>query len=289
MDLQLQGKHVLITGGSKGIGLACAQAFLAEGARVSLVSRSADNLAAGAAQLRRWLAGEGATGPSGAAGTAAASGASGASGSGDRVATFAADLKDPDAAVAALDSAETAGGPVDILVNSAGAAKRVGPDDLTPKAWHDSMDAKYFTYIHMLDPVIKRMGRRGSGVIVNIIGAGGKVASPTHLSGGAANAALMLVSAGMAAAYGGKGVRVNAVNPGLTLTERLKEGMAADAKLANISVNEAVKRANERLPLGRIAKPEEIADAVVFLASPRASYITGAILAMDGAVTPMVV
>ncbi len=289
MDLQLQDKHVLITGGSKGIGLACAQAFLAEGARVSLVSRSADNLAAGAAQLRQWLAGQGATGPSGAAGTAAASGASGASGSGDRVATFAADLKDPDAAVAALVSAETAGGPVDILVNSAGAAKRVGPDDLTPKAWHDSMDAKYFTYIHMLDRVIKRMGRRGSGVIVNIIGAGGKVASPTHLSGGAANAALMLVSAGMAAAYGGKGVRVNAVNPGLTLTERLKEGIAAEAKLDNIDIAQAMARANKRLPLGRIARPEEIADAVVFLASPRASYITGAILSMDGAVNPMVV
>jgi NAD(P)-dependent dehydrogenase (short-subunit alcohol dehydrogenase family) len=189
----------------------------------------------------------------------------------------------------ALDRAEKAGGPIDILVNSAGAAKRVGPDDLTPKAWRDSMDAKYFTYIHMLDPVIKRMGQRGSGVIVNIIGAGGKVASPTHLSGGAANAALMLVSAGMAAAYGAKGVRVNAVNPGLTLTERLKEGLAAEAKLGNISLDEALDRANKRLPLGRIARPEEIADAVVFLASPRASYISGAILAMDGAVTPMVV
>ncbi len=271
MDLQLHGKHVLITGGSKGIGLACAEAFLAEGARVSLVSRSEENLRLGAQQLGRFLAG---TGVADAAG---------------RVGTFAADLKDPDAAVAALDSAERAAGPVDILVNSAGAAKRVGPDDLTPQAWHDSMDAKYFTYIHMLDPVVKRMGKRGSGVIVNVIGAGGKVASPTHLSGGAANAALMLVSAGMAAAYGPKGVRVNAVNPGLTLTERLKEGMAADAKLNRIDIDEAMKRANERLPLGRIARPEEIADAVVFLASPRASYITGAILAMDGAVTPMVV
>ena len=271
MDLQLQDKHVLITGGSKGIGLACAQAFLAEGARVSLVSRSAENLKLGAQALSRFLAEQGAADTAG------------------RIATFAADLKDADAAVAALDGAEQAGGPVDILVNSAGAAKRVGPDDLTPKAWHDSMDAKYFTYIHMLDPVVKRMGRRGSGVIVNVVGAGGKVASPTHLSGGAANAALMLVSAGMAAAYGPKGVRVNAVNPGLTLTERLKEGLAAEAKLANIDADEALARANQRLPLGRIAKPEEIADAVVFLASPRASYISGAILAMDGAVTPMVV
>ena len=171
MDLQLEGKHVLITGGSKGIGLACAQAFLAEGARVSLVSRSAENLALGAQKL------------------AATGGMATGAGAEERVRTFPADLKDPEAAVAALDAAEQAGGVVDILVNSAGAAKRVGPDDLTPKAWRDSMDAKYFTYIHMLDPVVKRMGQRGSGAIVNVIGAGGKVASPTHLSGGAANAA----------------------------------------------------------------------------------------------------
>jgi len=278
MDLQLQDKHVLITGGSKGIGLACAQAFLAEGARVSLVSRDSENLKLAARKLLAAMDGQSGAG-------AEADGAEGSK----RVATFAADLRDPAAAVSALDRAEQAAGSVDILVNSAGAAKRVGPDDLTPQAWRDSMEAKYFTYIHMLDPVVKRMGQRGSGVIVNIVGAGGKVASPTHLSGGAANAALMLVSAGMAAAYGAKGVRVNAVNPGLTLTERLKEGMAAEAKLAGIGIDEALERANKRLPLGRIAKPEEIADAVLFLASARASYITGAILAMDGAVTPMVV
>jgi NAD(P)-dependent dehydrogenase (short-subunit alcohol dehydrogenase family) len=286
MDLQLQGKHVLITGGSKGIGLACAQGFLAEGARVSLVSRSADNLKLAMQQL------VGATDGAGGSGNEAGREGGGAGGSGkgsDRVAIFAANLRDPAEAVTALDSAEQAFGPVDILVNSAGAAKRVGPDDLTPHAWHDSMEAKYFTYIHMLDPVVKRMGQRGSGVIVNVVGAGGKVASPTHLSGGAANAALMLVSAGMAAAYGAKGVRVNAVNPGLTLTERLREGMKAEAKLAGIDVEEAIERANKRLPLGRIARPEEIADAVLFLASPRASYITGAVLAMDGAVTPTVV
>ena len=277
MDLRLQGKHVLITGGSKGIGLACAQAFLAEGANVSLVSRSEDNLAVAARQLAGGLTQPAQTGQPQESGATA------------RVRTFRADLKDAGAAAAALDEAEAQGGPVDILVNSAGAARRVGPDDLTPQSWHDAMDAKYFTYIHMIDPVVKRMGRRGSGVIVNVVGAGGKVASPTHLSGGAANAALMLVSAGLAAAYGAKGVRVNAVNPGLTLTERLKEGMAAEARLQGISIDQAMTRANERLPLGRIATPHEIADAVVFLASDRASYITGAILAMDGAVTPMVV
>jgi NAD(P)-dependent dehydrogenase (short-subunit alcohol dehydrogenase family) len=265
MDLQLQDQHVLITGGSKGIGLACALGFLREGARVSLVSRDIANLEQGRKTLLE--------------AHAQAEG---------RVSVHAADLKDPASAVAALDAAEQAFGAVDVLVNSAGAARRTPPDDLTAASWHDAMDAKYFTYIHMLDPVVKRMGQRGRGAIVNVIGQGGKVASPVHMAGGAANAALMLVSAGMAAAYAGKGVRVNAVNPGLTLTERLQEGMKADAKLAGIGTDEALARAKARLPLGRIATPEEIANTVVFLASAKASYVTGAIVAMDGAVTPMI-
>ena len=266
MDLQLNNQHALITGGSKGIGLACALLFLQEGARVSLVARNAATLQAAAASLEMSLPGSSA-----------------------RIAVHAADLKDPQAARAALEAMETALGPLDILVNSAGAALRTPPDELTPHSWHDAMDAKYFTYIHMMDPAVKGMAARGRGVIVNVIGAGGKVATSTHMAGGAANAALMLVSAGMAHTFGPRGVRVNAVTPGLTLTDRLKEGLAADARLTGISPEESLRRATSRLPLGRIATPEEIANTVVFLASPRASYVSGAILAMDGAVTPMVV
>lgn len=264
MDLYLANQHILITGGSKGIGLACARGFLQEGAHVSLVGRDAATLIAARQALQSEFPGA-------------------------RVAVHAADLQDADQAAAMVDAAEREAGPVDVLVNSAGAARRTPYDELTPKAWHDAMQAKYFTTIHVIDPVIKRMGQRGRGAIVNVVGAGGKVASTIHLAGGAANAALMLASAGLAAAYGPKGVRVNAVNPGLTLTDRLKEGMAADARTQGITPDEAIARAKLRLPLGRIAEPDEIANAVVFLASPRASYISGAILAMDGAVTAMVV
>ena len=83
----------------------------------------------------------------------------------------------------------------------------------------------------MIDWVVKGMGRRGRGAIVNVVGTGGKVASPTHLPGGAANAALMRVSAGLAAAYGPRGIRINAINPGATFTERLDAGLQASAKL----------------------------------------------------------
>ena len=266
MDLQLAQQHILITGGSKGIGLACAQGFLREGAPVSLVSRSEENLDLAMRQLMREF-------PQAAG----------------RIGIFAADLQIAGQAAQALAQAEQLHGDVDVLVNCAGAALRTPPDELNAQAWHDAMNAKFFTYVHMIDLVIKKMGQRGRGAIVNVVGAGGKVASPIHLPGGAANAALMLISAGLAAAYGPRGVRINAINPGATVTDRLQSGLEAAARLDQITVEEALKRATRNVPLGRLAQPEEIANAVLFLASPCASYVTGVILTMDGAATPMVV
>lgn len=264
MDLHLSGRHVLVTGGSKGIGFACAQGFLAEDAVVSLVARDAAALEEAASRLR-------------------------AARPGARVAGFTANLRDPAAALAALDAAEAAHGPVDVLVNCAGAAKRTPPAELDAQSWHEAMEAKYFAYVHMMDPAVKRMGERRSGAIVNVVGAGGKVANPTHLAGGAANAALMLVSAGLAAAYAGRGVRVNAINPGQVLTDRLRQRLAAEARLARSEGRPPPGAPGAALPMGRPARPDEIADVAVFLASPRASYVNGAIVAVDGATTPMVV
>jgi NAD(P)-dependent dehydrogenase (short-subunit alcohol dehydrogenase family) len=259
MDLQLQGKHVLVTGGSRGIGLACAREFLREGCKVSLVGRDPQRMEQARAAL------------------------------GAEVRGFCADLRDAAQALRVVDAAEAALGPIDILVNSAGAARRTPYAELEPQAWHDAMDSKFFTYVHVMDPVVRRMGARGTGCIVNVIGMGGKVATPTHLPGGAANAALMLASAGLAAAWGPHGVRVNAVNPTLTLTDRLAEGLAADARLRGTTADEVRRQSEEKMPLRRLAEPQEVAAAVVFLASDRASYISGAILSMDGASTPMVV
>jgi len=258
MDLALKGKKVLITGGSKGIGLACAKAFVAEGAKVALVSRSQANLDAAKKSVGNAYA-------------------------------IAADLVDPAAAAAMVERVEKEFGPVDILVNSAGAAKRTDADDLTPAAWRASMDAKYFTYINVIDPLIKRMGKRGNGVVINIIGSGGKVASPTHLSGGAANAALMLATAGLAYAYASKNVRVVGLNPGVTKTERVAEGLKAEAKRANVSEDQAYKQMVARLPMGRPAEPEEIADIAVFAASERGRYLNGANISTDGAASHVIV
>jgi len=259
MDLGLAGKSVLITGGSKGIGLACAAGFLTEGAKVGITSRAAQNIAAARQRL------------------------------GNEVIGLTADLVSTEATAAMIDAMEKTLGPIDILVNSAGAARRTPPDELDAAAWKAAMDAKFFTYVHPSDILVKRMAARGTGVIVNIIGNGGKVASPTHIPGGAANAALMLVTAGLAAAYAPRGVRVVGVNPGLTRTERVREGFAAETRLTGQSEDAVLQAAIAKIPLGRMAEPEDIAATVLFLASQQASYLTGVTITMDGASTPVVV
>ncbi len=262
MNLNLTGKVVLITGGSKGIGLACAKAFASEGAKVAIVSRDEKNLLDATNELKK---------------------------QGFSVFTKAADLSNATDAQAAVAAVEAALGPLDILVNSAGGAKRVIPQDLNAQAWRTAMDAKFFTYINTMDAALKSMVSRRKGAIVNIIGTGGKVASAMHLPGGAANAALMLVSAGLANAWGSHGIRVNAINPGATYTDRVQNSLETESKLTGKSQEELLKINEARIPLGRYAKPEEVANSTLFRASESASYVTGALLTMDGGLMPMVV
>ncbi len=261
MDLGLRDKHVLITGGTRGIGLACARLYLAEGALVTLCGRSMASRDAALATLD----------------------------GGTRVAALIADLTDEDEALQLVDQAEAGHATVDILVNCAGAAARRPFAELSPLAWRSALDAKFHPYINVIDPLVKRMAARGAGAIVNVIGMGGKFPTPIHLSGGAANAALMLATAGLAAAYAPQGVRINAVNPTLTATERLHEGIAVQARQEGIPEEEALRRSAARMPLRRIATAEEVADVVVYLSSERASYVSGAILNIDGASSPAVV
>ena len=255
MELGLKDRTVVVTGASKGIGLACARAFVEEGARVALVSRSRSNLDAALAALPA---------------------------SHHRPLAIAADLVRADEAQRAIAEATRAFGAIDVLVNSAGAARRYPPDELSAQAWHDAMDAKFFSYIHPLDIVVRRMAARGRGSVINIVGAGGKTANPVHIPGGAANAALMLATAGLAAAHGPKGVRINAINPGGTLTGRVQQGLDAEAKMTGLAADEILRQQQARIPLQRLGTPEEIAQVALFLASAQASYVTGAIIPMDG-------
>jgi len=260
LNLELKGRVIIVTGGSKGIGLACARGFLMEGGRVAIISRSRANLEAAMRDL---------------------------SAPAEALIGVACDLTGRAAANAMVSEVEQRLGPVDVLVNSAGAAKRYLPENLSVEAWHAAMEAKYFTYIHAMDAVLPGMAKRGKGVVVNIIGMGGKVATPIHLPGGAANAALMLATVGLANVYGPKSVRINAINPGATMTERLQEALRLEAKTRGLSENEILTQRQAKVPLKRYATPEDIANLTLFLASDKASYITGVVVPMDGGSNPI--
>lgn len=262
MDLDLTGQVALVTGGSKGIGLACARALAAEGARVAIASRTQAHLDSAVTALAL---------------------------DGYSVQAFAADLRLADEAERLVQQVEGALGPLQLLVCCAGAAQRTPPAELLAEHWHAAMDAKYFTTMHAVQAAIGGMAARGRGSIVNIVGTGGKLAAPTHLPGGAANAALMLASVGLAKAFGPRGVRVNVVNPGLVATTRMQEGLQAQARMTGEAVEVLEERIRREMPLGRIAEPQDIARVVLFLASSAAAYVSGAVLTVDGAMTPIVV
>jgi NAD(P)-dependent dehydrogenase (short-subunit alcohol dehydrogenase family) len=268
MDLELNRSIVLVTGASKGIGLACAQAFAREGARVAIVSRDPANLARAQAQFAH---------------------------EGLAVDCYSGDMSDEHQAEGVVAAVTDALGPIDILVNSAGAARRYEAEALDAQAFRDTMSAKYFPYVFVQQAVLKRMVERRRtdpearpGAIVNIVGMGGKVASDFHIAGGAANAALMLATVGFAHYYARYGIRVNAINPGSTLTTRVDEALALEAARQGIDKAEALARGQAGVPLGRYAQPEEIADVALFLASVRASYVSGAIVPMDGVAAPVI-
>lgn len=265
MDLKLKGKTVLITGGSKGIGFACARAFVQEGARVALMARDSERLDAACRRLRE---------------------------DGHEAFGVAVDLGDPEATERAVAQVEREFGAIDILINSAGAAKRHDPDALSPAAYATAMQAKYFPYIHAQEAVLKRLrqradaagaqGRQQVGAVVNIVGMGGKIANPIHVAGGAANAALLLVTVGLASHYAQHGIRINAINPSSTLTQRAEAALEVESKRQGLDKQTVLAKLQADIPLGRYAEPAEIADMAVFLASERASYVVGAVIAMDG-------
>ena len=251
MDLGLTGKSVLITGGSKGIGLACARAFAAEGCHLHLVARSSDALASAAEQVRQAY--------------------------GVDVSTHAFDLSDS----ANIDRlVQSDAGDVDVLVNNAGAIPGGSIETVDETAWRTGWDLKVYGYINMTRAFLPRMRARGQGVIVNDIGTGGEKLDYDYIAGAAGNASVMAFTRAIGSRTLYDGVRVVGVNPGPVETDRVRSVMAQRAH-AQGGESDA-QSLYEKWPMQRCAQPEEVADLIVVLASSRASYITGTVVTIDG-------
>jgi len=255
MDLGLEGKIVIVTGGSKGIGRATALAFLHEGASVLVCARgqqALDETVEAAGPVAR-----------------------------ERINSIAADLMKPTASKQVVTRCIERFGRIDILVNNAGSARPGDFLQLTDEAWIDDWMLKFFGYVRMARAVLGPMQRQGNGVIINIIGAGGLNPTANYMIGGAANAALNHFTKALADAAAKFGVRVIGINPGPILTERLLK-----MRGANNTVGQPDEETFRRMtPLGRIGKPDEVADLVLFLASNRGSFIHGANISIDGGTT----
>jgi NAD(P)-dependent dehydrogenase (short-subunit alcohol dehydrogenase family) len=251
MDLGLAGHTALITGGSKGIGLATALALAAEGVDLVLASRDAASLAEAAVLVRgrHQVA----------------------------VRVIPADLS---AQAEVLRLAAEAGA-IDILVNNAGA---IPPGDLltvSDEVWRRAWDLKVFGFISLCRAVYPAMRARGAGVIVNVIGSAGEKLNPSYIAGSTGNAGLMAFTKALGKASPQDGVRVVGINPGATATQRMEMLMRSRAQ-KTLGDAERWPELCASMPFGRPGKPEEIADAVAFLASPRSAYTSGTILTIDG-------
>lgn len=256
MDLELAGKTALVTGGSKGIGRAVARTLAAEGARVMICARDPEALNRTAGEIERTEGGP--------------------------VLTVAADLslEAEVSRVAALAVARL--GRLDILVNNAGAIK-AGDFLTTPDTtWTDGWSLKLLGYIRMARAVLPEMQRQGGGRIINVVGMAARNPATSYMIGGAANAALINFTKALADLGASSNVLVTAVSPGPVKTERWDSLQRQQAAAAGKDVETYEKEVSARLPLGRIALPEEVADLVCFLASARASFLTGIAITIDG-------
>jgi NAD(P)-dependent dehydrogenase (short-subunit alcohol dehydrogenase family) len=251
MDLGLAGKRVLITGGSKGIGLACAESFAAAGCDIVLVSRDPATLAAAADAVR-----------------AKAQVA---------VATFAADLSRPEE----RERLHAAHPEVDLLVNNAGAIPSGRLQDIPIARWQQAWDLKVLGYIHMCQLYLPAMEARAAGVIVNIIGMAGRAPRQNYICGGAGNAALVAFTSALGAQAQASGARVVGINPAATKTDRMVTQARVNAKL-KFGDEERWAETLTGLPYNRPIEAAEIADLAAFLASPRAAYINGTVVDVDG-------
>lgn len=248
MDLRLQGLKAIVTGGTKGIGRAIVETLAAEGVQVAFCARNGNEVAAAASVLQA---------------------------GGARVAGSVVDVADAQALQAWVDSTGAAWGGIDIVVANVSAMAIAGDD----AAWQRGFDVDMMGTVRLVNAVMPHLERSAHASIVTIASVSGREIDLAAGPYGAFKAAIAHYTQGLARQLAGKGIRANTVSPGNTY---FADGIWTHIEADHPAMFAEALASN---PMGRMATPQEIADAVVFMASPRASFVSGANLRVDGALT----
>jgi NAD(P)-dependent dehydrogenase (short-subunit alcohol dehydrogenase family) len=259
MDLRLKGKVAVVTGGSLGIGRAVAQAFAAEGVRVAIVARSREPLEKAAREI--------------------------AEQSGVEVIAAPADVSDTGQVQAMMDKVGSHFGRIDILVNGAahpGGLVRSEIEQADPEGLLEDINIKVVGYMRCAKAAAAHMRRGGFGRIINI---GGLTGRGSKQLSGMRNVAICHLTKTLSDQLGPSGITVNVIHPGVVDTPHIHELYAKEAKLQGLTPQEVEANYAKATPIRRVLQPDEIADAVLFLASERAASITGESIAVDGGIT----
>ena len=257
MDLGIKGRRAIVTGGSSGIGFETARQFLEEGARVVITGRDEKKLMAARDDLAKRTGGE--------------------------VHALVADMTRESDIAKMVETAKDKLGGVDILVNNAGTMYSGRFAVLDDNEMKNQLETKLFGFMRAIRAVYPMMKAQKWGRIVNTIGGAGKEPDPYMFGSGMTNSALLNLTKSLSTEFGDDNVLVNAICPGWVDTNLWRmNAQGLQKELSVKSEDEARKLAAKKNALGRMGKPEELANATVFLCSERASYITGVSLNMDG-------
>ncbi len=256
MDLELRGKTAIVSAGSKGLGKAIALGLAAEGARVAICSRNPDNLSQAAQEILTKT--------------------------GSEVLAVPVDVTKPDAIANFVGTVVQRQGKIDILVNNAGGPPMGTFDDFEDKEWEDAFNLTFMSVIRFVREVLPHMRKTGSGRIINVTSTSVKQPLESLLLSSAIRPAVIGLAKLLANELAPDNILVNNICPGSIHTDRIKENVAAQVRSTGQSEESVMEEYAAKIPLGRLGEPVELADLAVFLASERASYITGATLQVDG-------
>ena len=260
MDIRLNGRSAVITGGSKGLGLAMAERFAASGGDVAIVARSPETLTEAKKQIQKGAKG--------------------------KVAAISADVSKAADIRRAYDQIMSEFGKIDIYVNNAGQSIRGPSEQLTDEMWQSDLDLKLFAQIRFCRLVFPQMKERKWGRIISVLNIGAKAPGPDSAPTSVSRAAQMAFTKALSGEGAPHNVLVNSLHVGVIVSDQIVRRHQREG--ANVSLDDFIAQAGRSVPLGRMGRAEEFANVACFLASDAASYVTGCAINVDGGRSPVV-